>query len=342
MAPAPYQPIYFTAEKIDEQRSVLGQFDFEEDILPLLFTEMRMAFRLTEARIHLGEVAAQSLRERLVNVSCSGDIYTELLRLDKDNGPFDPSAAYYGWLSSALRPQEGHMFHSAREYETAYAKFIADDLAHAKLGVSGSALKAALEICRELRDVIRHAVNFGGLTIGSQESFYRHHAKHMDRAVVGPQKERNADILALMRTSQVLRLPLGPNPSVNYITRSRSWELKSQQLRQSVVESVDWLYLAHIDGSVSDAGAEFVNSLYRRGIFRPYRTDSYIIDAPDVTERYNPIGAGGRECRYIYLLGPLLEGVTYYNRYVPSPSKYSRAMDEADRCVADLFGQVLI
>jgi hypothetical protein len=39
----------------------------------------------------------------------------------------------------------------------------------------------------------------------------------------------------------------------------------------------------------------------------------------------------------VWVLGPLLEGTTFYNHYVPSPRAPSRALQEAHDCVAELF-----
>lgn len=104
----------------------------------------------------------------------------------------------------------------------AYQKWLADvvarDLAEGVLGFARSPVKAALDILRELRDTFRYAVDFGGLTSGSLDEFTRTTIPALNRAVVGPQFERYAELLALL-AARVVQAPFGPTPAVTRATR---------------------------------------------------------------------------------------------------------------------------
>ena len=87
------------------------------------------------------------------------------------------------------------------------------DLAEGLLGFAGSPVKAGLDVLRALRDTFRYVVDFGGLTAASLDDFTVRTVPALNRAVVGPQWERHAELLALLAAG-VARAPFGPEPVV--------------------------------------------------------------------------------------------------------------------------------
>lgn len=196
---------------------------------------------------------------------------------------------------------------------------------------------AALDILRELRDTIRYAVDFGGLTERSLDEFYRRTVPMMNRAVVGPQYERYSELLALMAAG-VARAPFGPAPAVAWNGGRRRWTITSSRLARPYSAEADWLAEAHVElPAVDSSAAPLLGALYRKGWIRRHKSSSPHLRGIDVDRDQHPYDSGGRSLRRLWVLGPLCEGATFYNNLVPSPNVYSRPIFDAHRCVAAIF-----
>lgn len=322
-----YRPIAFTPVAIDARRAAGGRLDFDRDVLPLVLTEMRVAFRRCEAAL-AGGSAAQELERELTAAAGRPDRVAEVLqRCDARLGRFDALAAFTG--------ATGMRCHDAAAYQKWLAEVIDSDLAEGRRGFSGSPLKAALDVLRALRDTFRHAVDFGGLTVESLQEFHRRTVPLLNRAVVGPQYERHAELLALFEAG-VARAPFGPAPQVSP-EDAGGWCIRSTGLEVPHTERVDWLCAAHVPlPSVTASTNPLLQAMHRAGRIRPHCPGSEAVPGIDVDGDQRPIRADGTPEPRIRVLGPLCEGATFYNNLVPSPG-FSRPILDAHRCVAALL-----
>lgn len=331
-APTAYDPVVFTRANIDAIRTERGPvLDYDRDVLPLLFAELRVAYaRAQKGRDHGWDAAQQLLNE----LRDPHRLESLLAQVEVNGSMFDPRFAYFG---TPLPDDRRDILHDTASYEDWYQRWLEDDLQQARLGVGRSPLKAALEICREFRDIIRYAVDFGGLTNGSADRFFSIHAETINRIVVGPQKERAADVLALMRAG-ILSVPLGPTPTVEWDQSKARWILGSSSFRVRHEANADWLYSASTSRLQSLANEPtIIGAMARRGFLRRTRPDSSVIHAVDVDREYHPISHAGVVNSQIWVLGLLCEGVTFYNGYVTSPGKFVRSQYDADHAVAAIL-----
>ncbi len=330
-----HRPVVFTTEAIDAVRKRRGgRLGYERDVLPLLLLEMRIAFHLTRTRTADGSQAEETMRAALQQAHAQERAADVLDELDARTEAFDATAAYHGPWWAVPMPDGRHLFDDASQYQQACVGYLEDDLRRARVGIGRDPVKSALEVCREQRDVIRHAVDFAGLGVRDHVTFFRRHSPLIDRAVVGPQQERTTDLLALLRQG-TLALPLGPGPRVRQLADSGRWRLESTSLRVPSRVDADWRCLAHVRGE--QMPSPLLYSLVRSGLFRAAGLRGVNESAPDLTEQLHPIDQHGDAVQSIFVLGPLAEGVTYYNNYVTSPGKYSKAMHDADRSVEECF-----
>ena len=72
-------------------------------------------------------------------------------------------------LQTLARPFQDRSFASAADYHQAVREWIDRDLAEAALGNVDGPLKAALDVLRDVRSILRTAVEFGGLTPRSHQ-----------------------------------------------------------------------------------------------------------------------------------------------------------------------------
>ena len=344
-----YPAVVFTPTAMWSLRGRLGTLDFDRDVLPILFTEMRIAYHRAMLFCNEGVEAADTLIRILHGVASEETLDCYLRGLDRRQGAYDPASAYAGTLLPELSgppnedgyqmpPYEPRGFwKDSNAYEQAFLRRVRADLEMAHLGVPRSPFKAALEICRDFRDAIRAAVDFGGLASQSHEHFFAYHGPTINRLVVGPQKERAADIVALVDAG-ILRVPLGPAPDLSWDNVNCAWRLRSRCLRSPADEYADWHYRARsVVPGCTERDQGLIADLYRKGNIRRYRPKSSYVLGIDVDTRLHPLNMRGQADERLWVLGLLCEGVTFYNNYVPSPGKYVRAFDDADKAVGEMI-----
>jgi len=327
-----YDPLVFTPASVDALRERRGgpgtPLDFDADVMPLIRTEMRIAYRRGQARC-AGPDAEQALVKELRGLAEDrpGALGDRLDELDAGHGPFDAAAAFAG--SAGLRLDDGPA------YQRWFADTLRRDLGEGLLGFAWSPVKAALDIVRELRDTVRYVADFGGLTAASADDFYRHVVPLMNRAVVGPQWERHAELLALM-SAGLVQVPLGPAP---IMTRNGTgWTLSSTTLAVPARRDVDWVLPAQVPlPAAEESASPLLRALAGKGWIRRSAPGSRQVPGVDVDRDQHPVGADGTPHRRIWVLGPLCEGATFYNNLVPSPGVYSRPLADAHRCVAAML-----
>lgn len=338
-APSPcvsYEPVVFTRAAVDRLRRHSPRLDFDHDLLPLLLLELRVAYRRATLRQGPGgPAAAEAFLREARAAAAAGGLPTAGVDLP---GPaeFDAAAAYHG-AATANHPAA---LSDGETYQRWIESWLAGDVAEAARGFAASPFKAATEVCREVRDVIRYAVEFGGLTDGSLDRFYRYHREAINRLVIGPEQERAANLLTLLR-SGVVSLAPGPNPAVSWNHDRRVWTLTSTALSTRRTVHADWLYQAYADHSPPVEGDRtIVGALVRRGVVRRFRPDSPVVRSADVDHHGHPVGHDGTTTPRIWMFGLACEGATFYNGYLTSPDGFNRAQFDADRAVEELLADV--
>jgi len=326
-----YQPLVFTRAAVDLARSQRqGPLDFGRDIWPLALTELRVAYRRTQARC-AGLSAEVALAEEFAAASAEGaaGVGSVLDALDARLGRFDPVPALDESVGMSLR--------SSESYQGWLADTVGADLAEGLRGFAGSPLKGALDVLRDLREQFRYIVDFGGLTPESLEDFAARIVPVFNRAVVGPQYERHLELLALFEAG-VASAPFGPAPAARWQPDARRWQLSSTLLAEPHTREVDWLAAAWVaPPAVAGSASPLLNSLYGKGWIRRHQPGSGQLVGIDIDADQHPIDADGRPDPRLWVLGPLCEGATFYNHLVPSPAAFSRPVHDAHRCVSALF-----
>ncbi|WP_367129649.1 MULTISPECIES: FAD/NAD(P)-binding protein [Streptomyces] len=330
-----YEPLAFTAEAVDRLRADAPEdgLSLHGDLLPLLRTEMRIAFHLRCAAL-LGDGGVEEKRtaDVLRDAAAAGRLDSELAGLDDKHrtafGTLDPE--------ELLFPETGGLSGS-RAYQDWYGGRLAEDLEQAELGLAGSPLKAALEVLRDRRELIRRAVDFAGLDEKSHDEFYGSFTAVLNRSVTGPQLDRHQELLALLRAG-IVAVPFGPAPEVAWDEAGACWRLSSTRLAEPYSATADWLcHATSGQPDVDRTGSRLLAGLVRTGTIRRHRSAVANSRGVDLTRGLHPVGSDGAADERMWVLGPLSEGTTFYNHYVPSPGGFSRALSDAHRSVVELL-----
>lgn len=319
-----FQPLVLTPAAIAELRTQTadGRLDFERAVLPLLKQEMLAAYHIASAGLS-GDGAAAALREVLSVAARAGRLDAEFPALAERHGTFSPDDHLL------LTAPEGL---SGDEYVRWVRNFIEADLAESSKGLARSPIKAALEVWRDLRDVLRSIVDFRGLDEASHEYYFGTVAQLSSRLVTGPQKERYEDLLAVMDAGIAEIFP-GIDPTIASLPDGRiSLRGKGDAAPVRIIDHVVRARLA--TPGLIDTDSHFLTALGQAGLIRP-RCARYGLDGIDVDALSHPLGAPDGLAKALWIFGPNVEGASYYNHYVPSSGAYSRAFADAHRAAVE-------
>jgi hypothetical protein len=286
--------------------------DFEQQVLPLIKAEMLAEYfgmiasqkGESSARIK-AQIARAFYSDRLETMAAQMAAHFQAQPLDE--------AVYNPRLSSL----------DVSDYPQAMREFIERDIAQTSLGLDESPIKAAVEVWRSCREQLRRVVDNRGLTADSGRVFFGEYAPHVNRMVAGPQKERHQELLALadagivhwVRHSQVIH---STNSAPTKVVIARNLAVSLQRvIKAHVSTGRDISSLPTIIRSLKASGV--IHSLTEDG-------EGVLVDSE------------GKAQPNLWITGPLVEGSTYYNHYVPSSGSYSRAFIDADRIAREMLG----
>lgn len=154
-----YTPRVLTSSTLEQLRHRArstggnGQLGFREHVFPLLMRELNHAYYSTHIRLRDGQHAADDFTAAYL----TSDDDAKLIAA---HGVADVPHLD---LEALARPFAGRRFTGPDEFSRALTELLRADVAAAALGNVDGPLKAALDILRDLRSVLRDAVEFGGL-----------------------------------------------------------------------------------------------------------------------------------------------------------------------------------
>jgi hypothetical protein len=266
-----YHPVLLTEEKVDELRErrraehADDRLDFQNEVLPLLMLEVHRCFTANEIRLRFDDAKA----DEFLALFDGGELTEErLAELRERYGVADVELPDFDKLS---RPFQDESYDSTDAFQATLTEHLEQDLAEAKLGNLHGPLKASLDVIRDLRSVIRKAVEHDGLLPDSQEWFDKWYTPRNQLLSSGPPHFRVEQCVALLKSGIVE--VAGPE------TRFRCDETKGRFLVDS----------PHVVGSLHEAtwmieasSPDPQLSLNRSALYTQLRADGI------VAEHYNP------------------------------------------------------
>ena len=330
-----YRPRILTVERIGQRRA-RGPLDFRTCVLPFLLAEIDLVYCETVARMRgVPDVPdVLDLPDLLSDVDQLGP-RRALARLRERLGLTDLPALD---LEALARPFVDREFASPQEYQAAVRNWIDDDLAAAAQGNADGPLKAALDVIRDVRGVLREAVDFGGLSAESHEDFLGWFGPLASFLSAGPPMIRLAQTRALLDAG-VLVLA---GPDARFETGPDGFVVRSPQVTGSarIVQVLldARMPVPHLDRDTS----ELSRQLRARGVLttwtnesgpRPTRTGGVAVTrAP-----FHPIGENGIDPA-LHVLGIPTEHVRWFTQVGSGrPRVWTGFTADADAVAADLL-----
>ncbi|MBY0556381.1 MAG: FAD/NAD(P)-binding protein [Burkholderiaceae bacterium] len=288
-----------------------SQLDFERDVLPLLQREMAWVYRST--------LAGHAL----------------------DPARFVLTPADQAQIGRWLFPLQQRRFATLAQFRQYVHDWLLRDLAAARQGNLGNACKAALDVLRDTRASLQAALEFGGLTPSSHRQFLQRYHPAINRMAYGPPLRRNQQLLALLEAGVVQWLA-GPGCHIETDAASGRFLLCTPLASGWVRQAVDVLVVARLEGfSPTQSSSLLIRNMLARGLVRPYCNGEFHPGGLDIDAASQLLDQQGQACAGLWALGFPVEGAHYYTHALPRPGLVSRAVQDAERCVLALAGQVL-
>lgn len=329
-----YVPAFFTPALVSDLRrrslsaGTQGKLDFVNDLLPALWDEMQLVYYQTQARSANGKAEEKKVGDVLRRAWFDGSYKQHIDQFAKRYGAFEPREIFFMDLRGELT--------DSADYQKKFLDIVKEDLSESANGETGSARKAAFELFRELRDTIRSAVDFGGLTAASHRQFTQTIAPLISRAIVGPPRNRAEEVMALLE-SGVAQAPFGPTPSLSMEASTGKIAVESRHLKIPFSLPLDWVCLAFLDQpTLSRTSSPLLKNLFEQGRLQDF-SHGGTSGSVQLDRNLHPLNAAGDSESKLWVLGPLTEGIKYFNNYIPSPKSRIKAFQEADQCIVEIL-----
>jgi hypothetical protein len=296
-------------------------------VLPLIWAEMTLVYYGRSALLADGDAAAERASQRLLDAWSAGALREAVAELATAYGAFDAEAWFFRPDVSRAADRE--------TYQAGVRAMIERDIRESALGEARSPLKAVFELFRVLRNTIRSAVDFGGLTPDSAREFWDRIAPLINRVMVGPPLRRGQELLGLIDAG-VVQIPFGGSPTVTLDRQAKCWEIASTRLGVPTRERVDHVIAGYLEQpSVDRSASPVLSRLHAAGRIRAFPDACGI----DVSRGHHPLNVRGEAEQRLWVLGPLTDGAKYFNHYIPSPKSRFQAFRDADAIVCTILGE---
>lgn len=328
-------PMVFTMERA-EALAVRGRVSFTAEVLPLLLAEMDIAFYDAILRRSLSDAAASAFRQHLAGQPL---VTRELIRETAKHLGVEHSLPVD--LDVIAHPFDHQHYSTPAAFRAALLKEVAQDLADAEAGNVDSPMKAALDIIRDSRSLIRTIVDFGGLTPESyQRDFLGWYVPRSAFLSAGPPRSRLKELTALIEAG-VLEI-IGPAFTVTPDDSSRRFLCHSPVVADSTV-AVETVVDARIPvPNLHRDRSPLTARLRERGVWSSFinrGTDSYFdTGGVNVTRApFHPVARDGKVHRNLYVIGIPSEHTRWFMQAGSSrPGFWTDFICDAESIAADI------
>jgi methylaspartate mutase epsilon subunit len=334
-----YAPRLFTAERVKAMRNA-GPLDFIADVWPWLDAEVQLVYYATAVRGQRGPAAERSFIDAATRcVLAQGPAAAGALAEQRANADGVPRLD----LARLARPFAGREFASPREFTAELAGLLREDIRQAQLGNYHGPLKAALDVLRDVRGVIRLAVDFGGLTAAShRDDFLGWFTPLSSFLAAGPPLSRLRQAMALVEAGIVT--VVGPGAAFAEDRASGQFRVSSPQVAGSELRCATLVDARVPATDIARDPAPLSRQLAKAGLWtawvnraggEPFDTGGVAVTpAPP----YRPVGSGSPAVSGLYVLGIPTEGPRWFTQVGSArPGPWTQFTADADAIAADIL-----
>ncbi len=312
---------------------VYRKLDFVTDVLPLLVADMEYAYCDAYLRHSQGADAAA--------VFCGQFAVADRAQRQALVAEHIPPEHRLSWDRLA-QPVPAAALRGREVYASWLMDHLRGDLREAQRGNLVSPLKAACDVLRDLRDTLRAAVEFGGLTADSHRWVLSCFMPVMNRLAVGPPASRISEMLALIEAG-VLAADFGPGAVCSHSGTSGTAGLMQVAAAHwgGHVRPLQLLVRARISmHSPGDDASPLLQGLLRDGHVRLFRHGGFHPGGIEIDRHHRWVGRDGKVADNAWALGIPTEGIKFCTFVIPRTGVNSTAMADAGRAVAQMLSMI--
>src|SRR5450830_1800030 len=327
-----YKPKFLTFAKLEELRAQAdgGQLDFEKQVIPLLWADMQFAYCFAWLQQKRDKIAALMFSNEFLAAE-SAAVRQQLVDRHIDR------REQLSW-AKLVDPVPPLALKSRRQFDDWLRGHMWRDVEHALQGNLDSPLKSACDVLRDVRDVVRAAIDFGGLYEHSHRWVLGEFLPIMNRLAVGPPKERIAQLLALMDAG-VVRADFGPGAKCELDEDDASFMVNGYWDGDGERANVLVRGRASLPGPLEDK-SPLMRSLVARGVVKPFMNGQFHPGGITVDRNMNVVDRVGSSQTTLWALGTLVEGCKFYTFVLPRPGANSTTMVDAGRAVGRMMDAI--
>ena len=317
-----YRARFLLLKNVREMRAG-RKLDFVADVMPLLVADMAYAYY----EAYLRECTDAATVAEFCRRFAAGDERERQELVDA----VIPRVDRFSWERLAApvteRAQAGR-----DAFGPWLGEYLREDVREARKGNVGSPLKAACDVLRDVRDNLRAAIEFGGLTEASHRWVMSEFMPVMNRLAVGPPESRISELLALMAAG-VVEADYGPGAQCKAPAGGKLMQVSAPGWPGEAVD-VHVLVRARISmHSPRDDASPLLRGLLDDGHARLFRNGDFHAGGIEIDRNHNWISGNGAVVRNAWALGIPTEGVKWCTFVVPRPGVNSTALGDAGRAV---------
>jgi hypothetical protein len=315
----PFEPAILTGDRMEQLLRDRRPIAFRTAVFPLILAEI--AHRFAGGAVH--GMPPEPLAEIRDWFAAGG-----ARRSNAEIAAFFLSPNVNRPLFGLLRPVLANGIGRATEEAIA---FIRDDIHESRLGIPASRLKHGLEALLDARVFVKELVDFGHDVFSDAHWIFRTFSMLVNRNTIGPQVRKSDEFLALLR-SGIVRI-VSPGSSVS----PRDGKLVLSGANYDEIE-IDHLIRADHLHLASAAQAGFIHSLISAGLASPVTDAEGALIGLKTDRRMRLCSGHCADDPPVWATGPICDGSSYYNNYVPCIQPDAEyPYFEADRVARDIL-----
>ncbi|MBP2705508.1 FAD/NAD(P)-binding protein [Microbispora sp. RL4-1S] len=331
-----YEPTLFRPELVRRRTAHQGRepLDFGTEVQPWVIAEMELVYYATTLRTGAGEAVSAAFTAEVAARAERGVPDVRAIAAEFGAGdvtPFD--------LEALSRPFDRATFSSPEEFHAALIREMHHDLDRAERGNYDDPLKAALDVMRDTRWVIRELVDFGGLHPRSHRTdFLEWFSPRSSFLAAGPPRIRVRHALALIECG-LLRVT-GPNARFVCDEESGMFAVSSPNVAGSRTE-LDVVIDARVPNpNMPRDPSRLVRRLHGRGVWTEFVNgegpDAFATGGVAITRSpFHPIGRDGVPDTGVYVLGIPAEHTRWFTLVGSGrPGPWNEFIRDADAIAA--------
>ncbi len=330
-----YIPAIFTKERAMKFREK-GNIRFDKEILPLIEAELSLVYAETLFRKNDKEEEARNLRKLVIkhNIITKQGVQTfsDILGINEII-----TVNLYDWKY----PFKNCEFDNIDQYNIYISDLITKDIEDALQGNVNSPKKAALDVLRNIRNIIRIVVDYGGI---NPNSYSNEFLKNFDSASkflsAGPPLKRSQQLQALINAG-IIKI-IGPNVDYYYDNNLNKIKFYSKNVSNSTIKVSTFIDARVPNTKIKKDTSSLIQNLRSRNIISPFvnKVENEIFETSGVNvtnSPYHPINKDSEVLESFYIIGIPTEYTRWFMQSGSTrPSKWIDFMEDADSIAKDI------